>query len=86
MEPTTDTPVPRPPAGVHPAAVPRQPLPGRGPPGAADAGPAAPAGYMYRMDARISWPGVVDRAREIVEGYEGDVTLRQVHYRLVPPG
>ncbi|MET8831607.1 hypothetical protein ABZX40_37980 [Streptomyces sp. NPDC004610] len=27
---------------------------------------------------RIRWPVVVDRAREIVESYEGGVTLRQV--------
>ncbi|GGT84652.1 hypothetical protein [Streptomyces violascens] len=32
---------------------------------------------------RIRWPVVVDRAREIVESYEGGVTLRQVMYRLV---
>ncbi|MFI8888403.1 hypothetical protein [Streptomyces sp. NPDC053813] len=35
---------------------------------------------------RIRWPAVVDRAREIVEGYEGGVTLRQVMYRLVSEG
>jgi len=42
---------------------------------------------MYRMDSsRVRWPGVVDRAREIVDGYEGGVTLRQVMYRLVSEG
>nr|WP_237492946.1 hypothetical protein [Streptomyces sp. YIM 132580] len=35
---------------------------------------------------RIRWPAVVDRAREIVESYEGGVTLRQVMYRLVSEG
>ncbi|WP_327731317.1 hypothetical protein OG250_42400 [Streptomyces sp. NBC_00487] len=35
---------------------------------------------------RVRWPVVVDRAREIVEGYEGGVTLRQVMYRLVSEG
>ncbi|MFE3144251.1 hypothetical protein [Streptomyces scopuliridis] len=44
-------------------------------------------GYMYRMDgSRIRWPGIVARAREIVDGYEGGVTLRQVMYRLVSEG
>lgn len=38
------------------------------------------------MDSRIRWPGIVDRAREIVEGYEVGVTLRQVMYRLVSQG
>ncbi|PJM98633.1 hypothetical protein CG740_34930 [Streptomyces sp. CB01201] len=32
---------------------------------------------------RIRWPVVVERAQEIVESYEGGVTLRQVMYRLV---
>lgn len=42
---------------------------------------------MYRMDgSRVRWPGIVDRAREIVDGYEGGVTLRQVMYRLVSEG
>ncbi|MER6611402.1 hypothetical protein ABT282_37485 [Streptomyces sp. NPDC000927] len=35
---------------------------------------------------RIRWPAVVDRARQIVESYEGGVTLRQVMYRLVFEG
>ncbi|MGW3168233.1 hypothetical protein ACWC9Q_36835 [Streptomyces sp. NPDC001142] len=35
---------------------------------------------------RIRWPAVVDRARQIVESYEGGVTLRQVMYRLVSEG
>ncbi|MFE9906510.1 hypothetical protein [Streptomyces achromogenes] len=35
---------------------------------------------------RIRWPAVVDRAREIMESYEGGVTLRQVMYRLVSEG
>ncbi|MFF5205729.1 hypothetical protein [Streptosporangium sp. NPDC000396] len=38
------------------------------------------------MGCWIHWPDVVDRAREIVVGYDGDVTLRQVHYRLVAAG
>lgn len=42
---------------------------------------------MYRMTGeRVRWPIVVDRARAIVEGYEGGVTLRQVMYRLVSEG
>lgn len=32
---------------------------------------------------RVRWPTVVDRTRQIVESYEGGVTLRQVMYRLV---
>ncbi|MCX4791635.1 hypothetical protein OG369_37770 [Streptomyces sp. NBC_01221] len=35
---------------------------------------------------RIRWAVVVDRARQIVEGYEGGVTLRQVMYRLASEG
>ncbi|RSS85702.1 hypothetical protein EF919_37795, partial [Streptomyces sp. WAC02707] len=35
---------------------------------------------------RVRWPAVVDRARQIVESYEGGVTLRQVMYRLVSAG
>ncbi|MEV8529229.1 hypothetical protein AB0451_34660 [Streptomyces sp. NPDC052000] len=35
---------------------------------------------------RIRWLAVVDRAREIVESYEGGVTLRQVMYRLASEG
>lgn len=42
---------------------------------------------MYRMAGeRVRWPVIVDRAREIVEGYEGGVTLRQAMYRLVSEG
>jgi hypothetical protein len=33
--------------------------------------------------ARIDWPAVVDRAREIVESYDTSVTLRHLFYRLV---
>ncbi|MGW3661467.1 hypothetical protein ACWD6R_40270 [Streptomyces sp. NPDC005151] len=35
---------------------------------------------------RVRWPAVVDRAREIVEGYEGGATLRQVMHRLASEG
>ncbi|MFI9788479.1 hypothetical protein ACIHEI_33945 [Kitasatospora sp. NPDC051984] len=35
---------------------------------------------------RTSWPTVVEQARRIVLGYDSDVTLRQVHYRLVAAG
>ncbi|MFF8960772.1 hypothetical protein [Streptomyces sp. NPDC014894] len=35
---------------------------------------------------RIRWPAVVARARQIVESYDGGVTLRQVMYRLVSEG
>ncbi|MDP9612761.1 hypothetical protein [Streptomyces demainii] len=35
---------------------------------------------------RVRWPAVVDRAREIVESYEGGVTMCQVMYRLVCEG
>ncbi|MGW1976816.1 hypothetical protein [Streptomyces sp. NPDC001889] len=35
---------------------------------------------------RVRWPAVVDRAREIVDSYDGGVTPRQVMYRLVPEG
>jgi hypothetical protein len=38
------------------------------------------------MGDRIRWPSIVERARQIVEGYEGGVTLRQVMYRLVSEG
>ncbi|MGW3520597.1 hypothetical protein [Streptomyces hydrogenans] len=34
----------------------------------------------------MRWPSVVERAREIVESYEGGVTLRQVFYVLVSDG
>jgi hypothetical protein len=32
---------------------------------------------------RLSWPSIVERAAEIVDGYEIGVTLRQLFYRLV---
>ncbi|MEV7011679.1 hypothetical protein [Streptosporangium sp. NPDC051022] len=35
---------------------------------------------------RIQWTSVVEQARRIVESYGGDVTLRQVYYRLVTAG
>jgi len=35
------------------------------------------------MTTRLDWPGVVDRAREIVLSYDTSVTLRQLFYRLV---
>lgn len=35
---------------------------------------------------RVRWPAVVDRAREVVDGYDVGVTLRQVMYRLVSEG
>lgn len=35
---------------------------------------------------RISWPPIIERAAEIVEGYDSLVTLRQLHYRLVSEG
>ncbi|MFB7745286.1 hypothetical protein [Streptomyces sp. NPDC056132] len=35
---------------------------------------------------RIRWAVVVDRARQIVESYEGGVTLRQVMYKLASEG
>ncbi|MGW1507164.1 hypothetical protein ACWCQW_53875 [Streptomyces mirabilis] len=35
------------------------------------------------MSARIKWQDIIDRARDIVEGYDGGVTVRQVMYRLV---
>ncbi|MGW2865629.1 hypothetical protein [Streptomyces sp. NPDC001205] len=38
------------------------------------------------MSERIQWPGVVQRAREIYAEYDGDVTLRQLMYRLVAEG
>ncbi|MFE7112699.1 hypothetical protein ACFU98_37845 [Streptomyces sp. NPDC057575] len=35
--------------------------------------------YMYPYGSeRLRWPAVVDRPRQIVEGYEGGATLRQV--------
>src|SRR4051812_24243773 len=40
---------------------------------------------MYRM-ARIKWQDIIDRARDIVDGYDGGVTVRQVMYRLVAEG
>ncbi len=43
---------------------------------------------MYRMASeRVRWPAVVDRARQIVQGYAPlKVTLRQIMYRLVSEG
>ncbi|MGX1025535.1 hypothetical protein RKD38_000216 [Streptomyces ambofaciens] len=41
---------------------------------------------MYRMSARIKWQDIIDRARDIVDGYDGGVTVRQVMYRLVAAG
>jgi hypothetical protein len=41
---------------------------------------------MYRMSVRIKWQDNIDRARDIVEGYDGGVTVRQVMYRLVAEG
>ncbi|MER7350385.1 hypothetical protein ABT390_33815 [Streptomyces aurantiacus] len=38
------------------------------------------------MSARIRWQEIIDRARDIVEGYDGGVTVRQVMYRLVAAG
>lgn len=32
---------------------------------------------------RLAWPPIIERAREIVEGYDTGVTLRQLYYRLV---
>ncbi|WP_395367032.1 hypothetical protein ACHGLA_36455 [Streptomyces sp. YH02] len=42
--------------------------------------------YMYRMNARIRWQGIIDRARDIVDSYDDGVTVRQVMYRLVSAG
>ncbi|WP_051838755.1 hypothetical protein [Streptomyces sp. NRRL WC-3742] len=36
--------------------------------------------------ARIRWAEVVERAREVVLGYGGDVTLRQTYYKLTMAG
>jgi hypothetical protein len=41
---------------------------------------------VTRSSTRISWPTVVDRAREIVDEYDQRVTLRQLFYRLVVEG
>jgi hypothetical protein len=41
---------------------------------------------MYQMSARIKWQDIIDRARDIVDGYDGGVTVRQVMYRLVAAG
>ncbi|MGW1364748.1 hypothetical protein ACWCQP_46000 [Streptomyces chartreusis] len=38
------------------------------------------------MSARIKWQDIIDRARDIVDGYDGGVTVRQVMYRLVAAG
>ena len=35
------------------------------------------------MTARMSWPPIIERAREIVLSYDTGVTLRQLFYRLV---
>ncbi len=35
------------------------------------------------MSGRIAWPDVIERAGEIVDGYDTSVTLRQLFYRLV---
>lgn len=50
----------------------------------ADGGAMGTSTGMTRQ--RIRWPVVVDRAREIVESYEGGVTLRQVIDRLASVG
>lgn len=36
------------------------------------------------MSGRIKWGDVLEQAAEIVAGYSTGVTLRQLHYRLVP--
>jgi hypothetical protein len=33
--------------------------------------------------ARLDWPAIIDRARDIVLSYDTSVTLRQLFYRLV---
>ncbi len=38
---------------------------------------------MTRKRKRIQWGYILDRARVIIEGYETQVTLRQLFYRLV---
>ncbi|MFC9484606.1 hypothetical protein ACFTZM_00815 [Streptomyces hydrogenans] len=38
------------------------------------------------MSSRIKWPVIIERARDIVEGYDDGVTVRQVMYRLVAAG
>lgn len=75
-----------------------QPRPGVGPPpGTHPSGGARPGpGYATAaaMDTctgmareRVRWPSVVDRAREIVNGYAPmKVTLRQFMYRLASEG
>ncbi|MFE7948204.1 hypothetical protein [Streptomyces sp. NPDC057426] len=35
------------------------------------------------MGTRIKWQDIIDRARDIVDGYDDGVTVRQVMYRLV---
>ncbi|MGH2501004.1 MAG: hypothetical protein ACRDID_00665, partial [Ktedonobacterales bacterium] len=35
---------------------------------------------------RLSWPAILDHAKEIVESYDTPVTLRQLFYRLVADG
>lgn len=39
-----------------------------------------------RVKSRVRWPVVADRVREIAEGYEGGVRMRQVTYQVVPDG
>jgi hypothetical protein len=36
-----------------------------------------------RVPKRLSWPAIIAEAKTIVEGYDTDVTLRQLFYRLV---
>ncbi|MDH6130087.1 hypothetical protein [Kitasatospora sp. GP82] len=36
--------------------------------------------------ARIRWPEVVERAKQVVLGYGGDVTLHQAYYKLTMAG
>ncbi|MDV5143270.1 hypothetical protein R1T08_02825 [Streptomyces sp. SBC-4] len=38
------------------------------------------------MSSRIKWQTIIDRARDIVDGYDDGVTVRQVMYRLVAAG
>lgn len=38
------------------------------------------------MAPRLSWPPIIERAREIVESYSIKITLRQLFYRLVAEG
>lgn len=36
--------------------------------------------------SRLSWPPIIERAAQIVRGYDTGVTLRQLYYRLVAEG